>query len=137
MLDLRSWIGSLLALGALTLLFVGCALVLWPFLSALLWAAVICFSTWPLYRQCERAVGGYRAAAAAIMTMVVVFALAAPLAFLVTALVDDREPGRSDYAGPGGRAFGATQLGQRSTHHRRRRRGLLGEPRSRCSSVHS
>ncbi|KQX31580.1 hypothetical protein ASD01_19005 [Ensifer sp. Root423] len=91
MLDLRSWIGSVLALGALTLLFVGCALVLWPFLSALLWAAVICFSTWPLYRQCERAVGGYRAAAAAIMTMVVVFALAAPLAFFVTALVDDIE----------------------------------------------
>ncbi|KSV75386.1 AI-2E family transporter [Sinorhizobium sp. Sb3] len=85
----RRWIGPVLGTGALALLVIGCALVLWPFLSALLWAAVICFSTWPLYRQCERAVGGYRPAAAAIMTMLVVFVLAAPLAFLVTALVDD------------------------------------------------
>jgi predicted PurR-regulated permease PerM len=47
-----------LSVGALLLLTVGCTLVLWPFLSAILWAAVICFSTWPIYRQCERAVGG-------------------------------------------------------------------------------
>ncbi|OMQ43009.1 AI-2E family transporter [Ensifer sp. 1H6] len=89
MSDLRRWIGPVLGIGTLALLVVACALVLWPFLSAILWAAVICYSTWPLYRQCERAVGGYRAVAAAIMTMLVIFVLAAPLAFLVTALADD------------------------------------------------
>ena len=78
-----------LGIGALALLAIGCALVLWPFLSAILWAAVICFSTWPIYRRCERAVGGYRTAAAAAMTLLVVFVVAAPLAFLVTALADD------------------------------------------------
>ncbi|MEK1929888.1 MAG: AI-2E family transporter [Pararhizobium sp.] len=82
-------IEHVLGIGALVLLAIGCALVLWPFLSAILWAAVICFSTWPIYRRCERAVGGYRAAAAAAMTLLVVFVVAAPLALLVTALVDD------------------------------------------------
>ena len=36
---------QILAIGALLLLAIGCALVLRPFLSALLWAAGICFST--------------------------------------------------------------------------------------------
>jgi predicted PurR-regulated permease PerM len=78
-----------LGIGGLMLLAIGCALVLWPFLSAILWAGVISFSTWPIYRRCERAVGGYRAAAAAAMTMLVLIAVVAPLAFLVTALADD------------------------------------------------
>jgi len=78
-----------LGVGALLMLAIGCTLVLWPFLSAILWAGVICFSTWPVYRWCERAVGGYRAAAAAATTMLVVLAIVAPLAFLVTALADD------------------------------------------------
>ncbi len=78
-----------LGIGGLMLLAIGCALVLWPFLSAILWAAVISFSTWPIYRRCERAVGGYRAAAAAAMSMLVLIAVVAPLAFLVTALADD------------------------------------------------
>ena len=52
-------IEHVLGIGALMLLAIGCTLVLWPFLSAILWAAVICFSTWPIYRRCERAVGGY------------------------------------------------------------------------------
>ena len=38
-----------LGINGLMLLAIGCALVLWPFLSAILWAAVICFSTWPIY----------------------------------------------------------------------------------------
>ncbi|NVD38895.1 AI-2E family transporter [Ensifer sp. HO-A22] len=89
MSDSRRWIGPVLGSSALALLVVACALVLWPFLSAIMWAAVICFSTWPLYRHCERAVGGYRAFAAAIMTILVVIVVAAPLVLLVTALADD------------------------------------------------
>ncbi|MCG5480729.1 AI-2E family transporter [Sinorhizobium alkalisoli] len=89
MFPLSRLIEQLLGIGALVLLAIGCALVLWPFLSAIMWAAVICFSTWPIYRRCERAVGGNRAAAAAAMTMLVVIVVAAPLAFVVTALADD------------------------------------------------
>lgn len=82
-------IGQLLAFGALGLLAIGCTLVLWPFLSAILWAAVICFSTWPAYRLFERALGGYRALAAAAMTVLVVVVIVAPLALLATTLADN------------------------------------------------
>jgi predicted PurR-regulated permease PerM len=40
----------LIGLLALLALGVGCLLVLRPFLSALLWAAILAFSTWPAYR---------------------------------------------------------------------------------------
>jgi predicted PurR-regulated permease PerM len=80
---------QLLGIGALGLLAIGCTLVLWPFLSAILWAAVICFSTWPIYRLFERALGGYRALAAAAMTVLVVVVIVAPLAVLVTTLADN------------------------------------------------
>ena len=91
MVPLSGRIEHVLGIGALVLLAIGCTLVLWPFLSAILWAAVICFSTWPIYRQCERALGGYRAAAAAAMTTLVVLVVVAPLVLLVTALADDIE----------------------------------------------
>ena len=54
MIPLDKPIGQILGIGALLLLAIGCTVVLWPFLSSLMWAAVICFSTWPLYRRCEQ-----------------------------------------------------------------------------------
>ena len=74
--------------GALLLLALGCTVVLWPFLSSLMWAAVICFSTWPIYRRCERLLGGRRGLAAALMTLLVTLVLVAPLAVMVVALAD-------------------------------------------------
>src|SRR6266581_7488462 len=41
-----------------TALAIGCLMVLKPFLAALLSAAILCFSTWPLYRLIERRLGG-------------------------------------------------------------------------------
>ena len=40
-------LGMLAALALAT----GCLLVLWPFLSALLWAAILVYSTWPAFRM--------------------------------------------------------------------------------------
>jgi predicted PurR-regulated permease PerM len=79
----------MLGIGALLLLAIGCALVLWPFLSALLWAAVISFSTWPIYTRCERAMGGRRGLAAGLMTLLVALALVAPFAIVVATLTDN------------------------------------------------
>ena len=79
---------QILAIGALLLLAIGCALVLRPFLSALLWAAVICFSTWPIYIWCERALGGRRGLAAALMTLLVALVLVVPFAIMVATLAD-------------------------------------------------
>jgi hypothetical protein len=58
MTSLGKPIEQILGIGALIVLAIGCGVVLWPFLSALLWAGVICFSTWPIDGWCERAVGG-------------------------------------------------------------------------------
>jgi predicted PurR-regulated permease PerM len=75
-----------LGFGALLLLAAGCALVLWPFVSALMWAGVICFSTWPVYTRCEHAVGGQRGVAAAIMTLLIALGIVAPFAVMVATL---------------------------------------------------
>ena len=45
--DIR--IEHLTRIAAVTLLVVGCLLVLQPFVTALLCAAIVCFSTWPMY----------------------------------------------------------------------------------------
>jgi predicted PurR-regulated permease PerM len=44
-----SRIEQIIALVALALLVLGVFFVLRPFLSAILWAIILCFSTWPLY----------------------------------------------------------------------------------------
>jgi predicted PurR-regulated permease PerM len=88
MISLGKPIEQIMGVGALLLLAFGCALVLQPFLSAILWAAVICFSTWPVYQRCERAVGGNKSLAAAVMTLLVAFVLVAPFAVMVATLAD-------------------------------------------------
>lgn len=88
MIPLGKPIEQILGIGALLLLALGCAMVLWPFLSALLWAAVLCFSTWPLYAWCERAVGGRRGLAAALMTLSVALILVAPFVIILATLTD-------------------------------------------------
>ena len=49
MLRPASRFDQLLTLAVLAMLIAGCYLVLQPFLTALVWAAVLCTTTWPLY----------------------------------------------------------------------------------------
>ena len=63
---------------------VGCLVVLRPFLSALLWAAILCASTWPIYARVERLLGGRRTAAAAVMVVSAGAIFLLPLALLVS-----------------------------------------------------
>ncbi|CAG0987759.1 Putative transport protein YdiK [Anaerolineae bacterium] len=70
-------------------LILGCFVVLRPFLSAILWAVILSFSTWPVYRQIERAVAGRKALAAALMVLLVAAVLVAPLVFLGTSLAGE------------------------------------------------
>ena len=88
MISLGKPIEQILGIGALLLLAIGCAIVLWPFLSALLWAAVICFSTWPIYTWCEQVLGGRRGLAGALMTLLVALVIVAPFAITVATLAD-------------------------------------------------
>jgi predicted PurR-regulated permease PerM len=70
-------------------LVIGCLMVLKPFLAALLSAAILCFSTWPLYRLIERRLGGRRTLAALAMTLLMILVLVLPLALIAGSYVDD------------------------------------------------
>jgi len=73
----------------LLLLAVGCLLILRPFLSALLWAAILAASTWPVYARIERLLGGRRSAAAAVMVVSAAAVFLLPLALLASHLASE------------------------------------------------
>src|SRR5690349_3370911 len=45
-------------LAGLAVLIAGCYLVLQPFLTAIIWAVVLCCTTWPTFMRPEEGVGG-------------------------------------------------------------------------------
>jgi predicted PurR-regulated permease PerM len=63
--------------------------VLRPFLTAILWAIVLAFSTRPLYERLLRALGGRRSLASALMIVAVICILVAPVAALAWSMADD------------------------------------------------
>ena len=72
----------------ISLLIAGCVFVLYPFMAAMLFAAIICVFTWPLY-QCIYAVLGRRDTLAAVtMTLLLLVALILPMAYLTVNLAD-------------------------------------------------
>ncbi|HEY7657382.1 MAG TPA: AI-2E family transporter [Burkholderiales bacterium] len=80
---------QILQIAAIVLLVVGCLLVLQPFLGALLAAAILCFSTWPVYRFIERHTGGRRWLAALAMTLLILLVLVVPLTLIALSFRDD------------------------------------------------
>jgi predicted PurR-regulated permease PerM len=70
----------------LAILLVGCLLVLWPFVSALLWAVVLCFSTWPIYQRVLKGFGGRRTLAATAMTLAMMVVILVPFLVIGTTL---------------------------------------------------
>lgn len=79
----------MLGLAALALLVAGCLLVLLPFVTALAWAVILTYSTWPLYRRLLGAVGNRNTIAAALMTLATSLVLLAPLVIVVMGLADN------------------------------------------------
>jgi predicted PurR-regulated permease PerM len=77
------------AIAMVTVLFLGCFAVLRPFLSAILWAVILTFSTWPVYHGIERVVAGRKGLAAGLMVLLVATVLIVPLVFLGTSLAED------------------------------------------------
>lgn len=72
----------------ITLLIVGCFLVLRPFISALLFGAVVCVFTWPLYHRVWLRLGKRDILAAVTMTLLLLVALILPMAYLAVNLTD-------------------------------------------------
>jgi predicted PurR-regulated permease PerM len=72
----------------LLLLVIGCFVVLRPFVSALLLALILSYSTWPIYAWSERMLKGRKGAAATLMTLLVAAVLLVPLIVLGSRLAD-------------------------------------------------
>jgi predicted PurR-regulated permease PerM len=79
---------QIVALAALGLLALGCFFVLRPFLSAILWAIILCFSTWPLYLWFLRNTRNATIAAIA-MTILVAAIFVLPFAIIGPGLAQD------------------------------------------------
>lgn len=79
----------MLGLAALALLLAGCLLVLLPFVTALLWAVILTYSTWPIYARLKRSVGDRPIVAAALMTLAVSVVMLAPFVIVVFGLADN------------------------------------------------
>lgn len=83
---------AVLAIVAVALLALGCLAVLRPFVSAILWALVLAYSTWPLLLRLERRLRGRRSVAAAIMVLLITLIMVLPfVAVGVTRLKTYRE----------------------------------------------
>jgi len=76
-------------LAAVSILAAGCFLVLMPFLTATLLAAVICISTWPLFLLLLRRMKGRQTLAALGMTLLLVLVLIVPLALAAYTVADN------------------------------------------------
>ena len=78
-----------LARGILALLFVGCLLVVWPFVTALFWATILAFSMWPLFCRLTKLLGGRRKLAAALLSLGMILVVLLPFAVVGFTLSDN------------------------------------------------
>ncbi len=67
---------------------VGCVMVLKPFAPTILWAAILCFVTWPLRELLMKWLHGRRGLTAALMTIILLLVLFIPLLFVGLTLTD-------------------------------------------------
>jgi predicted PurR-regulated permease PerM len=89
MTPLRTTLEQNLGRAILILLLIGCLLVLWPFVSALLWAAVLSYASWPIYRRLLDWLGGRRTLAALLLSVAMVLVVVLPLAIVGLTLADN------------------------------------------------
>jgi len=76
-------------IATVVLLTLGCLYVLKPFLPAILFAAAVVISSWPLYLRLLRAMRGRRSLAALTMTLSLTLLVIIPLAIVAYNLADD------------------------------------------------
>jgi predicted PurR-regulated permease PerM len=84
-----SHIRKALGLALLFALVAGCFVVLRPFIVAILWAAILVVTTWPVYQWLERRLNQRRSLAAAVMTLGLAAVLLLPLVMLGASLTDN------------------------------------------------
>lgn len=70
------------------LIIIGAAWVLAPFLAALLFAAILCLTTWPLFAWIETRVKGRSTLAALLTTLILAAAVLVPMSYLAATIAD-------------------------------------------------
>jgi predicted PurR-regulated permease PerM len=70
------------------LLAIGTAWVLAPFLAALMFAAIVCLTTWPLFARLETRLKGRTTLAALLMTLLLATAVLLPMSYLAATTAD-------------------------------------------------
>ena len=76
-------------LAVLVVLVAGCYLVLRPFLSAALWAVILCCTTWPVFRHLQRLSHGRVTLAALVVTLVIALVVLAPFVIVGISLAEN------------------------------------------------
>src|SRR6185295_1849971 len=81
-------VDRILGIGTLGALVLGCLVILLPFVTALLLAIILTYSTWPLYVRLRKAVRGRSTLAAGLMMLAACVILIAPFVFVAMSLAD-------------------------------------------------
>lgn len=76
-------------LAAVVIVIVGCYLVLNPFIPAILFAAVVCSASWPLYVRLRKLLWGNSTLAALMMSLILVVLVIGPSLLLAMSLSDN------------------------------------------------
>ena len=79
----RRWIEIALASGVLLLVVLGCLKVLLPFASAILWAIVLCLSTWPFHERLKEYLHLHQSRSLLALLMTVSLAIVAVAPFAI------------------------------------------------------
>jgi predicted PurR-regulated permease PerM len=85
----EKWIEHLVSALVLLVIITGCFFVLRPFISALLWSMILAFSTWPVYKRCERMLKGRKTLAATVMTLLLICAFVIPVLVIGATFADE------------------------------------------------
>ncbi len=88
MLKNRQKIEQIAGLALIGAIVIGCGLVLWPFMQDILWAAILCFTTWPLMELMLKWFKGRKTLAAVLMTVVLMLVLFIPFFVIGLTFVD-------------------------------------------------
>lgn len=84
-----SWVERIASAGVALLLLLACFLIISPFLSAALWSAVLCASTWGLFQRLNGLMRNRTTLAALAMTLLLTVSIVAPFAVVGFSLVDE------------------------------------------------
>ncbi len=79
----------LVALAAGFLILIGCAIVLQPFIPALMLALIFSLTTWPAYSWLDNKLGGGQVKASLLMTLILAIAFIVPLVILGTSVAEN------------------------------------------------